>query len=137
MTMRRLRERIVRVGFAIVAVLFLCSDLLAFVHQADGEHVVCAEHGELVHAEGASERVAMAGDSGHALEAVPPHEDREDADEHCRSCAASLDAPTVPVAAVLPRAVLPGVHEPNPLAAWPDTARGVLHLAPKTSPPSA
>ena len=101
------------------------------------EHSRCAEHGELVHSEGAHPRVAAAhthGDS--AAVHGTPDDGSDEAHEHCALSVDRRDAPLSIVAWMVSTRSTP---------AAPDLAVGdavavartvLLGLAPKTSPPA-
>ena len=128
---------------ALVAWLLVVGDVLGFAHQAAEAHAVCAEHGELVHADAThGESIAELREivAHPEVSSAPglPHEGEHGLADHCRACAAAHDPATVAVADRVHERVL-AIAAPRieaPLAA--DVPRpAVYRAAPKTSPPVA
>jgi hypothetical protein len=139
----RFRTSLVRMAAALVAWLLVASDLLGYAHQAAEVHAVCAEHGELVHAdathgESIPELRDIAPDAEVADAPGVPHDDEHGVADHCRACAAAHDPVTV---AVTERAPELAVRMASPVVTAPvtsDVPRPALYrAAPKTSPPVA
>jgi len=121
-----------RVRAALTALGFVLASLLGTIHEARTRHVVCAAHGELIHAD-VTARVA---DTAHsvlsALPGAPSH-----GDEHCSLASAthqSRVAPRAPVLAVATAALDPHVALAPRAVALPSAA--LYRTAPKTSPPA-
>jgi hypothetical protein len=124
-----------RLSGACVAVVCIAMQLLGAAHGALVEHVRCAEHGELVHADGVESHAAPRVGSESAGEQVSgageshPH-------EHCsffaeqRRPALVGPASTLVAAEALHATRLPVVAPANP------GGKAVYELAPKTSPPA-
>jgi hypothetical protein len=112
----------------------LVGDLFRGFHLLSAHHVVCAEHGELVHAGEAGVGQAASPSAGHA-EALPGNSSAHHHD-HCDVAAAS---PRVSGAAILPAALGVGVaFSAGVLPSWDSPSVGavaVLAYAPKQSPP--
>jgi len=121
---------------ALLALVFGVADLLGFVHQATERHVVCEEHGELVHVGAAAPALA---DDGAALLAVDLDADpAHDEDQHCRSCGTTADPQQAPGAHALVRGPAPTPAGPGPARVVADPSPRARHrMAPKTSPPLA
>lgn len=116
--------------------------VLATVHLVLVRHVVCPEHGEVMHAgEAHAADRADAGDAGGddadaRVRAARADADPADADDHCQllterrdvgpRSAATIDVALAPVA----------VERPAPLS-LPARTRALYRLAPKISPPHA
>jgi hypothetical protein len=137
------RTSLVRIAAALVAWLLVVGDFLGFAHQAAEAHAVCAEHGELVHAEGThgesiSELREVRAEPELSRGPEAPHGDEHGADDHCRACAAAHDPVTVAVADRAPESIAEIERAPiaAPVAAEVP-ARAVYRAAPKTSPPVA
>lgn len=138
-----IRSSLVRMAAAFVAWLLVASDLLGYAHQAAEVHAVCAEHGELVHADAThGESIGELRDVAPDAEVTDapgvPHEDEHGIADHCQACAAAHDPVTV---AVTERAPELTVSLASSVAAAPvtsDVPRPALYrAAPKTSPPVA
>jgi hypothetical protein len=123
-----------RVMAALVVWLAALGHLTGLAHFALISHHVCAEHGELTHAE--------EGDHAHARGASPEAPSpafapsTEDEHEHCSVLARRDERATLTrsVAAV----AAPGAAEPSPppsSEALPRPGAELFRLAPKTSPP--
>ena len=121
----------VRVLAALAALLVAGEHGIASLHQALTAHEVCAEHGELVHADGLVHKAA----SHTGVPAVEPGASAEAAHHHCGTVpAAPLRAPaakaqTAILASELTVFALAGSFES--VVSTPD----VLAFAPKLSPP--
>lgn len=132
------RNDIFRWGAALTALAYVLGWSLVFAHNVTEQHVVCLEHGDLVHAsedghDHASTEVTAEVDH-HSVDAYPTHEDHE----HCaigpflRDDDVTVTGGTTAVAAV----VDVEWSEPLELAQWPRPPPiSALTLAPKTSPP--
>lgn len=124
-------------GAALMAVVYLVGYLGAFLHTTTEVHVVCAEHGDLVHADEHSAEVEPAS-SADQIRASQTHESHHG---HCALAqlvqsaqSASFDK----VSVLTPPFFVATVIEPETLNTpiRGPTIRLVL-LAPKTSPPIA
>ncbi len=121
-----------------MAVVYLVGYLGAFLHTTMEVHVVCAEHGDLIHAD---DHHVHAETSSHRteLKAVNPHGDHH---EHCalaqmlRTAQRGAEYSTAPM--ISTHFEIASILEPDVLTApiRGPTIRLVL-LAPKTSPPIA
>jgi hypothetical protein len=120
------------------AVVYLVANLGAFLHTTMERHVVCAEHGHLVHADHAEEELDHVDEPSHhaSFNALADHEAHHD---HCvtpyvlkiaAQWTASEPPAKIPVYTVAPILDVAKAHTPirGP------TVR-LLLLAPKTSPP--
>ena len=121
---------------AALALVFLAAVLGPVLHGATTLHEACAEHGELVHADGAA--AVQAGRipaAAHAGVGTAPSATEESGHAHCVLSPAPETRRDVPVGAA--SSVLPPTSaKPAPALAYgapPDVARYLL--APKQSPP--
>jgi len=127
-----------RGGAAFMAVVYLVGYLGAFLHTTMEVHVVCAEHGDLIHADDHHVHAETSSDRTE-LKAVNPHGDHH---EHCalaqllRSAQEGAEYSNVLVHSS--HFEMATVLEPDTLTApiRGPTIRLVL-FAPKTSPPIA
>ncbi len=126
-----------RGGAAFMAVVYLVGYLGAFLHTTSEVHVVCAEHGDLIHADAHIAEAAPAS-STTQIKASETHNGHH---EHCalaQLVQSAQDARSDQAAVLAPRFFIAPVLEPE-LLNTPirgPTIRLVL-LAPKTSPPIA
>jgi hypothetical protein len=101
------------------------------------EHTRCAEHGDLVHGDGAHHQAAAEPADAHGpVLQSPPTEGSTDAHEHCVLCADRRDALAVVCEASLVARV---TRTPDPLEArvtGPCSGPERFRLAPKNSPPA-
>jgi hypothetical protein len=122
-----------RARAAVTALAFALASLLGVIHEATTRHVVCAAHGELIHADAPS-KVAKAAPQD-AIGARAPSS--TDGDDHCALAQAlrqSRIAPRVPVLAPVVASV-DDVVALAPRATVP-VASALYRTAPKTSPPA-
>lgn len=122
---------VLRIVAALAALLIGSEHSLASLHQALTAHAVCAEHGELVHADSAhGEALSRA-----AVPAVEPGASAEAEHHHCGTVpAAPLRAPAATAATVhvsTPYVAIEPARAPKTFVPAPD----VLGFAPKLSPP--
>jgi len=116
---------------ALTALGFVLASLLGTIHEARTRHVVCAAHGELVHAD-ATAKVA---DTAHSVVSEVPRT-ASHGDEHCSLASAthqSRVAPRTPLLAVI-AATDPHVVLAPRTVALPHVS--LYRTAPKTSPPA-
>ena len=101
--------------------------LPSLVHADDAVHVICPEHGELVHGSAGAERLPSATDAASAGRPAPTH-------EHCELCWSLVREGLVPGGLEDSPASCAGFELWGP-APGPQ-ARAVLEYAPKSSPPA-
>jgi hypothetical protein len=125
-------SRTSRVHAALTALAFMLASLAGVAHEASTTHVRCAEHGELIHADGPAGSVAASRDSvATERDSTKPH-----GDDHCVIASGVRQSRIVPHAPI----VVPVVAAIDGLVvAAPHTARApsssLYRTAPKTSPP--
>ena len=131
MSLRRSAHAPLRFTALLLCVLSLFGHLGAVAHQLFEEHVACAEHGDLIHAD--EGRTQGRASESPAWRAAPG----EDGHDHCWT-PANRDDDCIAVSATLP---VFGHGTPSDTAvrrpadvAWLASI-GVLSLAPKQSPP--
>jgi len=125
--------RSMRARAALTALAFALASLLGVIHEATTRHVVCAAHGELIHAD-APAKVAKATPQDVVTARAPT---TTHGDDHCALAQAlrqSRVAPRVPVLA----AVVASVDDVVALAPRPaaSVTSALYRTAPKTSPPA-
>jgi hypothetical protein len=120
-------------AFAAFAAFLIAGDHgLASLHQALTAHEVCAEHGELVHADSTRSVVTARG----SVPAVDATDEVEAEHHHCGAVPAS---PTrAPVVSVSSECAVAALDRLQPSASLPASvpATDVLAFAPKQSPPA-
>lgn len=129
-----------RVGAALTAFAYLLGWMLVLAHNVTEQHVVCLEHGDLVHAgeDGHGDHADVSADDAEprdSIAAYPTHDDhehcaigpfhRDEDDLAVASLSASID--TVDVPSWENVLELQQAPRPPPIS--------ILSLAPKTSPP--
>jgi hypothetical protein len=136
MSIARHNPTLQRVLAAAVAFAYLLTYLGTYLHMMEEKHVVCEEHGHLVHAEDHGEKPVVEDDwEGSRLIAFPTHDDHD----HCaeafvfeakRILAQNVMLPPMQFvelgAANADLVVLPPIRGPT---------QDILRFAPKTSPP--
>jgi hypothetical protein len=120
-----------RAFLAVVALLVTGTHLSAVLHFALVSHGICADHGEMIHA-GESHDSTSAEGTEAALD-VPP--DATDAHEHCRFVAKLREQVTARNDASIDLPVLTGLEPAFAPRVVVPTARDILLVAPKQSPP--
>lgn len=122
-----------RMRAALTALGFILASLLGTIHEARTRHVVCAAHGELIHADTPAHAARPATDTvANELPAGGSH-----GDEHCTLASAthqSRVAPRAPVLAVAAAAADPHAALAPRAVALPQAS--LYRTAPKTSPPA-
>lgn len=131
------RSRILQGQAALLALVFVASQLAGYLHAATEHHARCPEHGELIHVDAPAEAasrpaVATPAEDDHALRTAAADDHEHD---HCYLCPVSRERlGTVPDTGAL-AAVLPAeIGHATPAAVAP-TGRPRYIIAPKTSPP--
>jgi hypothetical protein len=131
----------------LVAIVFLVGDLLGFMHQSAQVHVVCPEHGELIHGEASEHRgsfekrpdiLASASRMPMAApEPAPRRDRRHDGDDHCPLCPSAHDPLCHHLADAARTVAITEGGERLAARASSAVAVAVYRTAPKTSPPLA
>lgn len=130
---RTRRPVVLRRLSVVTAVVFGLAQLLVGLHLATVRHARCADHGELVHADGHG---GHAHQSGTTLEAPTP-DGPADEHDHCTIAVARETPVSLPQIARLPHRPTVVELDPPRLACAPAFATARLYLlAPKTSPPA-
>ena len=130
------RSRRQALGGVALAVLFLVAQASSFTHRLFVQHKVCAEHGEIVHAEGATAALQLAAGEARELRAAPT-EATDHGHDHC-----TLTLPRrEDVLSPAPAFVWLGLQVSSAIAAVDESVvalNGIelLRLAPKSSPPA-
>jgi hypothetical protein len=125
-----------RVLALLVAAASLSAQVSTLLHDAEVQHIRCAEHGELTHVEAQRADVATPAQPGGAVDRAPAGP--PDAHEHCAVVFAVQGGAHAPVVRAFVRFTPPPVVARPAAAPAPRPGRTfVLASAPKTSPPSA
>ncbi|MFI5308774.1 MAG: hypothetical protein ACHQ53_15560 [Polyangiales bacterium] len=132
-------HRLRKALLATAALLTLSGQASSLGHLLLVRHVVCAEHGELLHGDEVAQGAAGARhtsleDAARAalrqdVTALPEH-----AHTHC-AVVASRKSAIVAAGAARALSAIAGVTPPSPRGAIPLRARAILLFAPKSSPP--
>jgi hypothetical protein len=132
-----IRSTILQGQAALVALVFVASQLGSYLHAATEHHARCPEHGELIHVDAAGGDVVEIGDAADATEgaalrsaATGDHEH-----DHCYLCPVSRERPGTLSHAGAIAAVTPAVIEHALPAAAAHVGQPRYLIAPKTSPP--
>jgi hypothetical protein len=135
--LRRLGALSIRVQAAVTALVFVLSSLIGLVHEATTRHVVCAEHGELMHGALETAERAAAGAPAQLGATRDPAIPGAHGHEHCSltSTIHNVRVEPRPPALVPAPPVISDVGDAAPRA---QRHRGdlVYRTAPKTSPPA-
>lgn len=136
MSIRHHNPVLQKVLAAAVAFAYLMTYLGTYLHMMEERHVVCEEHGHLVHAQDHAELPAVDdGWEGARLVAFPTHDDHD----HCAQAFVFEAKRILGEAVSLPPLQYVEVGGVDTFVAMLPPIRGptldVLHYAPKTSPP--
>jgi len=120
---------------ALTAAAFVLTSLLGVIHEAATRHVVCAAHGELMHADMPTTRVAEVLQHGSVARDLPASESH--GHEHCALASALRQSRIAPRASVIAAPVATTHPVTTTLAPTARAVRIALYrTAPKTSPPA-
>jgi len=123
-----------RAQAALTALAFALASLLGVIHEATTRHVVCAAHGELIHADAPTKaaKPPAGGAVASGRTAASTH-----GDDHCALASAMRQSRVTPRAPALAPVVAPAddIVAVVPAGA-PRADTSLYRTAPKTSPPA-
>lgn len=133
---KHVRSLLMQGQTALLALVFVASQLGSYLHAATEHHARCPEHGELIHVE-ATAGTGIAAATADAPEgaALRSAADEEHEHDHCYLCPVSRERPGTVSHTGAIAAMTPAVIEHALPAAASHTGRPRYVIAPKTSPP--